>query len=96
MKWILRAFKGLGTDAFVMASVGCRVTLVEENPHLYNLLQQAYEIAQSSAVSVLSECKILKRMSIINADSREYLPSLIEQDRPDVVYLGTEELAMQM
>jgi 16S rRNA (guanine1516-N2)-methyltransferase len=34
---------GLGKDAFVLASLGCRVTLVERNPVVHALLRDGLD-----------------------------------------------------
>jgi 16S rRNA (guanine1516-N2)-methyltransferase len=80
---VLDATAGLGRDAFVLAALGCRVTLVERSAAFAALLADGIERALLNAeVSSIAE-----RMCVIHADSREYLRTLLPQHRPDVIYL---------
>lgn len=80
---IIDATAGFGRDAFVFASLGCRVTLIEQNPVMAALLADALQRAvDNSAVT-----EIISRMQLHQGDAVDYLTSLSEADRPDVVYL---------
>jgi len=77
---VLDATAGLGRDAFVLASLGCQVTLMERMPVVAALLDDGLERAKlNSGVS-----DIAQRMQLIHASSIASM-SLIEQI--DVVYL---------
>ena len=81
--YILDATAGLGQDAFVLASLGCKVTMVERSPVIAALLEDA--LIRASHEPELES--IIARMQLINADAREYLESLDTADYPDVVYV---------
>jgi 16S rRNA (guanine1516-N2)-methyltransferase len=78
---VLDATAGLGRDAFVLASLGARVTLAERNPTIAALLADARlrALADPAAVAAAS------RTEIVAADARNLLGS--SGGRFDVVYL---------
>lgn len=47
---VLDATAGLGRDAFVLASLGCAVTLLERSPVIYRLLEDGLQRARQHAV----------------------------------------------
>ena len=77
---VLDATAGLGRDAFVLASLGCQVTLMERMPVVAALLYDGLERAKLN--SEVSE--IAQRMQLVHASSIEDM-TLAEQ--VDVVYL---------
>ncbi|REL31389.1 class I SAM-dependent methyltransferase [Thalassotalea euphylliae] len=77
---VLDATAGLGRDAFVLAALGCKVTLVERNPVVAALLADGLARAQLNAD--ISE--IAQRMTLIHQSSTQDMPQL---DDIDVVYL---------
>lgn len=77
---ILDATAGLGRDAFVLASLGCSVTLMERMPIVAALLDDG--LARASLNNDVSE--IVNRMQLVHASSIENM-NLAEQ--VDVVYL---------
>ncbi len=78
---ILDATAGLGRDSFLFASLGCRVTMVEQSPVIAALLENGLQ--RGLADSEIAE--ICQRMALINSDSTDHLQQCIEQ--PDVIYL---------
>jgi len=76
---IIDATAGLGQDAFIMASQGSTVTLLENNPLVYLILQDGIQ----QAVSAGDPAAL--RMTAIYADANAYLKST--NDAPHVVYL---------
>lgn len=84
---VFDATAGLGKDAFVLASLGCSVTLMERSPIAFALLKdglrRATEFAKNADVELL---KILNRMTLKDGDSIPYL-SAITEPIADVVYL---------
>jgi len=78
---ILDATAGLGRDAFVMASLGCDVLMLERSPVVSALLAFALEEAKSSVVF-----DIVSRMSLINENAIDWLDSQAESVA-DVIYL---------
>lgn len=75
---ILDTTAGLGRDGFILATIGCEVTMLERSNILYLLL--------NDALTRLKEVKSLS-LKLIQTDSREYLKKLPSCDYPDVVYL---------
>jgi 16S rRNA (guanine1516-N2)-methyltransferase len=85
---VLDATAGLGSDGFVLASLGCRVTLLERVPVVRALLEDGLLQARRFAAdedSALME--VLERMTLIEADSLNYLHTIPAAQQPDVVYL---------
>ena len=80
---IIDATAGLGRDAFVFASLGCQVTLIEQQPLVAALLADAIQRAQTDSETA----EIIARMQLQHGNAMDYLASLSEAERPDVVYL---------
>ena len=79
---IIDATAGLGYDAFILASLGANVTLIERSEKIFKLLQDGI----SEGISYGGEvCKIIGRMNLIFADSKNILPKL----SPEVVLIDT-------
>ncbi|AXK39183.1 class I SAM-dependent methyltransferase [Crenobacter cavernae] len=83
MPTVVDATAGLGRDAFVLASLGCTVTLIERSPVAAALVDDALLRAYSDAATA----PIAARMTLVHADAAVWLATLAEADRPDVVYL---------
>ncbi|WP_330961623.1 class I SAM-dependent methyltransferase [Photobacterium sp. 53610] len=84
---VLDATAGLGRDAFVLASLGCRVQMIERHPVVAALLEDGLRRAQADAEigGWVSE-----RLSLLHATSQDALTNLIADPdymAPDVVYL---------
>ncbi len=81
---VLDATAGLGKDAFVMACLGCPLTLVERSPLVAELVADAIRRAADD-----KEFQHLLQtgFNLVNADAIEYLKNMDEPQRPDVVYL---------
>lgn len=81
---VLDATAGMGKDAFVLASLGCNVTLVERQPPVYAMLVDGFRRAsQSSDLPWFDE-----RMTLMQDTSQNALRKAIEnKDEYDVVYL---------
>ena len=79
---ILDATAGMGKDAFVFASLGAEVLLMERSPISAALLTDA--LHRASMDDSISE--IIERMSFVFADARE-LNSIQLEKIPDVIYL---------
>jgi 16S rRNA (guanine1516-N2)-methyltransferase len=80
---VVDATAGLGRDAFVLASLGCRVTLVEREPVIAALLEDG--LARAAREPGLADA--VARMHLVRGNARDYLSDLDETARPDVVYL---------
>lgn len=79
---IVDATAGLGRDAFVLATLGCTVRMLERSPIVYALLRDGLARAAESEVA-----DIVARMTLFRADARQWLESLAEEDAPDVIHL---------
>ncbi|WP_275663654.1 class I SAM-dependent methyltransferase [Laribacter hongkongensis] len=79
---VVDATAGLGRDAFVMASLGCRVTLVERSPVAAALLDDA--LARARLAPATHE--IAARMQLVFADAADWLAQQ-PAGSVDVVYL---------
>lgn len=81
---VIDATAGLGRDAFVLASLGAKVTLLERSPVLAALLEDGLNRALTSpeVAGIVKE-----RMKLINADAVEWLKQLPFDQYPDVVYM---------
>jgi 16S rRNA (guanine1516-N2)-methyltransferase len=75
---VVDATAGLGRDAFLLASLGAQVTLLERSPDVHALLQRG--LAQAEAASP-ELAVIVARMTLIQGDARDILPGLT----PEVV-----------
>lgn len=78
---------GLGRDAFVLASLGCRVHMVERNPVVAALLEDGLHRAQQDPDIGDWVCE---RLSLSHASSQDALARLAADPdfaAPDVVYL---------
>lgn len=84
---VLDGTAGLGRDAFVLASLGCKVQMVERHPVVAALLDDG--LARAKQDEEIGEW-VSERMSLLHASSLEALDSLADDsqfERPDVVYL---------
>ena len=77
---VIDATAGLGRDAFVLASLGCKVDMVERSPVAAALLEDGLERAYLDAE--IGEW-MQQRMRLTHASGYEYL----QQHKADVVYL---------
>lgn len=75
---IVDATAGLGRDAFLLASLGAEVTLIERSPQMHGHLHDALERARAAG-GVHEE--IVSRMTLLHGDSKDLLPEL----NPEVV-----------
>lgn len=80
---VVDATAGLGRDAFVLAALGCHITLVERSPVFAALLEDGLARARLN----VKMTPILDRMQLAHADSKHYLHQLDEAAKPDVIYL---------
>lgn len=74
---------GYGQDAFVLASLGCTITLIERHPALAILLDAAVNKAQQDP----NTSTIAQNMQLIHDDASHYLQHVTPEQYPDVIYL---------
>ena len=77
---ILDVTAGWGRDAALLASFGAQVSMVERNPVMAVLLEDALNYASRHDAKPLS-------LTLIQADSRDYLQQLLPDSYPDVIYI---------
>lgn len=86
---VLDATAGLGGDAFVLASLGCSMTLIERSPIAYLLLSDGLKRAAAAEETA----EIASRMTLHFGDGRQWLTDRaagngpLANDEFDVVYL---------
>ena len=80
---VLDATAGLAKDAFVLAGLGCSMTLIERSPVIAELVRDAINRAGENE---LFQNIIQHGFHLHNASSIEYLTNL-ETNYPDVIYL---------
>jgi N6-adenine-specific methylase len=80
---VLDATAGLGRDAFVLASLGCAVTLIERSPPVAALLADG--LARAALDAEVAD--IVARMHLLCGNAVQIMLQLDEASRPDVVYL---------
>jgi len=85
---VLDATAGLGKDAFVLATLGCTVQLLERSPVVHALLHDGLDRARSQSPFDDPELAgIIARMELLAVDSQNYLEQITDENRPDVIYL---------
>lgn len=80
---VVDATAGWGRDAFVLASLGCAVDLIERHPLVAELLADGLRRAADNA----DLAAIVQRMHLHRCDAKDYLGRLADAALPDVVYL---------
>ena len=80
---VIDATAGLGRDAFVLASLGCRVEMIERSPIIAAVLENGLARALLDPDTAL----ISRSLSLTTGDSIEVLRQRRGSGRPDVVYL---------
>jgi 16S rRNA (guanine1516-N2)-methyltransferase len=81
---VIDATAGLGRDAVVLAYLGCHVHMIERSPILAALLEDGL---QRAAGAELTAETVRSRLSFCQADSRDILYKLSQDELPDVIYL---------
>ena len=79
---IIDATAGLGYDAFILASLGASVTLIERSEKMYEILQKGIQEGISFGGEIE---KIINRMKLLFGDSKDILPQL----SPEVIMIDT-------
>lgn len=77
---IVDATAGLGRDAFLLASLGARVTLIERNNHMHELLQDGLDRARCESDDYAN---IISRMTLLHGDAKNLLPTL----NPEIILI---------
>jgi 16S rRNA (guanine1516-N2)-methyltransferase len=77
---IVDATAGLGRDAFLLASAGATVTLIERSAGVHALLKDALARAAAESPEL---AEVVARMTLVQGDAKDLLPEL----KPDVVII---------
>lgn len=80
---VLDATGGLARDAFVLASLGCEVTLVERLAPVAALVEDGLTRAADDP----EVGEVVRRMKLIHGEAVEVLRNLPPPSRPEVIYL---------
>src|SRR6476659_6499141 len=75
---IVDATAGLGRDAFLLASAGASITMLERSAEVHALLRDALARAAAESAEL---AEVVSRMKLIHGDAKQLLPEL----KPDVV-----------
>lgn len=84
---VLDVTAGLGSDGFVLSSLGCKVQLLERNPIVYLLLKDGLDRAGKEGANDADLTAIIGRITLTEVNSCNYLDSIEAPERPDVIYL---------
>jgi len=80
---VLDTTAGLGRDAFILASLGCKVLLVERSPIIGALLLDGLSRASQDKKGA----RVVESMEVVIQDAKKVLEAITLDDYPDVVYL---------
>ena len=70
---IVDATAGLGRDAFLLASLGAQVTLIERSEKMHSLLDEGMKRAAAEAGQY---AEIIARMKLLQGDAKDLIPTL--------------------
>lgn len=70
---IVDATAGLGRDAFLLATLGAQVTLLERSPEVHDRLRDALARAAAEGPDLAA---VVARMTLMQGDARKLLPGL--------------------
>lgn len=84
---VLDATAGLGRDAFILASMGCRVEMLEQSTVIYSLLFDGLKRAESTEDIELKN--IIMNMSLHHVNAQDWFQEITQGNKakPDVIYL---------
>jgi len=77
---VVDATAGLGGDAFLLASLGAHVTMIERSKQMHDLLQAGIEQAKNHSADM---AEIINRMTLIFGDAKDILTEL----SPEVIVI---------
>ncbi len=81
---VLDITAGLARDAYILASLGCKLQLVEQSPIVYALVEDGVRRGQSDAACADI---LINFISLVNADAIDYMRAIGSKNRPDVIYI---------
>lgn len=85
LPYVLDATAGLGRDAFVLASLGCKVLMLEKHPVIAAMLRDGMQRASCNETTVM----VVNRMNLCVVDAWNWLKNFdkLNYEQPEVVYL---------
>jgi len=83
---ILDTTAGLAGDAFILATLGCPVRLIERSPIIFSMIENAIERA---SLSDKFQTILKQGFHLINCDANDYIRQQLSTDNtaPDVIYI---------
>ncbi len=81
---IIDATAGLGKDSFLLASLGCKVTMIERSPLLAAILHDGLERALNS-LELHPEIK--NKLALLHGDASAIIAKDLSKQRADTIYL---------
>lgn len=85
---ILDATAGFGRDAFVLASMGAKVLMLERSPILVALLRDGLLRLENTIINPKDGLfNIVNNLSLVYSEALSYISNLKDSDFPDVIYL---------
>ena len=81
---VIDSTAGLGRDAFVLANLGCCVTMIERSPVMACLLEDA--LRRAAYAEELNPW-ITQRLQLVGGDARQQIPALSEIAPADAIYI---------
>jgi 16S rRNA (guanine1516-N2)-methyltransferase len=88
---ILDTTAGLAGDAFVLATLGCPVTLIERSPVIFSLIEDA---VQRAALSERFQTILRQGFHLINMDANEYVSTVLKSASVKIDEIGDSKLAL--
>jgi 16S rRNA (guanine1516-N2)-methyltransferase len=84
---VIDASAGLARDAYVLATLGCQLTLIERSPVLYCMLKDGIERALLVADQDQDEEQAINNFTnLVYANTQLYLEHMDPDSKPDVIY----------
>ena len=84
---VLDVTAGLGADAFILASLGCQMQLIERNPIVHCLLRDGLDRAAISGAEDSDLAGVINNINLLNDDSISHLGAIEPLNRPDIIYV---------
>ena len=81
---VLDITAGLARDAYVLASLGCKLHLVEQSPFVYALIEDGIRRCQHDAACADNLKNVI---SWVNADAIDHMHAINIHNRPEVIYI---------
>ena len=84
---VLDLTAGLGIDSFILATLGCKILMLERNPIVYELLCDGLARASEMTSDTVDLAHITERLKLNKIDAYDYLAKLVPENKFDVIYV---------